>query len=353
MARELAGEQAAAEQAPAENVSTETTSTEAASTETTGEGQPAEGQPAEGTESADGDAAKPEEPKGPSQAELFTAFEESVAAALAHEGRDEATGTLPEEAIGPVKLAYAPLNPNNKTKARDLLQTRMTAHMTGTEEGIEQDYQMAKSVLDLLNNLKTQPQRAAAITKEPVDPTEDHVARVVAYVFAANFLPVPEGVKPDWNDKVNAKIQELQGQVQEYRTWIHENAGKEEADRTKAPEVSPIVLTAVGIANGRSAGTRTRKPKGEGGAPRAPRPSDGVRRDIGAHISSAFANVAAGTFLTIGEIVNHKSEEYGDEKPSQGAIAARLFPKSGNCTIEGIRPEGPEQGREKKGAVKL
>ncbi|MEV1288752.1 DUF262 domain-containing protein [Micromonospora sp. NPDC049679] len=68
------------------------------------------------------------------------------------------------------------------------------------------------------------------------------------------------------------------------------------------------------------------------------------RRDIAAHIVSAFAAAPADTFLTTTQIRNHRSDEYGDEFPSAGAIAARLFPATGRCTVPGVEPSVNERG---------
>ena len=78
----------------------------------------------------------------------------------------------------------------------------------------------------------------------------------------------------------------------------------------------------------------------------------GERRDIGQHIVEAFADVESGTFLTVAEIRKHDSSQYTSENPaSAGAISARLFPKSGKCTVEGIEPGTNEKGN--RGARKL
>lgn len=76
----------------------------------------------------------------------------------------------------------------------------------------------------------------------------------------------------------------------------------------------------------------------------APRKAGGARRDIGAHIVSAFEGLPEGAFLTVGQIRSHRSEEYGDEFPSAGAISARLFPSSGRCTVPGVEPGENERG---------
>ena len=82
-------------------------------------------------------------------------------------------------------------------------------------------------------------------------------------------------------------------------------------------------------------------------------PFTGERRDIGVHISAAFANKEAGDFLTVSQIRAARSDEYGDNSPSAGAISARLFPKSGKFTVDGIKPSTSTDGKANKGAIKL
>jgi hypothetical protein len=67
------------------------------------------------------------------------------------------------------------------------------------------------------------------------------------------------------------------------------------------------------------------------------------RRDIAAHIAEWAQSVPSGTFASCQTIANFRSNEYGTDNPSSGAIAARLFPtdKDGNprsCTLTGIVP---------------
>jgi hypothetical protein len=52
------------------------------------------------------------------------------------------------------------------------------------------------------------------------------------------------------------------------------------------------------------------------------RPKSTVRRSVGAHIESVFADATPGTFRTFTEIANVRSEVYGDDRPSAGAVAA-------------------------------
>ncbi|WP_290444578.1 DUF262 domain-containing protein [Cellulosimicrobium cellulans] len=80
------------------------------------------------------------------------------------------------------------------------------------------------------------------------------------------------------------------------------------------------------------------------------RPVRTGRGDIAAHIDFAFADRAPGDFLTIHEISKVPSPAYPDKAPSQGAIAARLFPDGRPSTVPGVRPDRRDGVR---GAVKV
>ena len=76
------------------------------------------------------------------------------------------------------------------------------------------------------------------------------------------------------------------------------------------------------------------------------------RRDLGAHITEAFADLPVGAFMTASQIANVSTTVYGDMKPSTGAIIARLFTGSGVCTVPGVRPDlHPETGA--RGATRV
>lgn len=77
-----------------------------------------------------------------------------------------------------------------------------------------------------------------------------------------------------------------------------------------------------------------------------------IRKDLGAHIQEVFEGTEPGSFLTAAQIGNVRTSVYGDNKPSVGAIVARLFPQSGVCTVPGVRPTShPETGA--KGAMSV
>ena len=62
----------------------------------------------------------------------------------------------------------------------------------------------------------------------------------------------------------------------------------------------------------------------------------GPRRDVAAHIESAFADVPSGTFLTVAAIAGHSSDTYGDDHPSSGAVWARLTADTFDAEAYGI-----------------
>lgn len=74
--------------------------------------------------------------------------------------------------------------------------------------------------------------------------------------------------------------------------------------------------------------------------------------DVAAAIQTSFANVPIGTYMKVSVIRNNMDKSYMSDSSWDGRISARLFPKSGTCTVEGIRPveSGPDG---KKGAIKV
>lgn len=64
------------------------------------------------------------------------------------------------------------------------------------------------------------------------------------------------------------------------------------------------------------------------------------RVDLQAHVTQALAILdrPSGTFLKISEIAKVHTEAAPEGLPSQGALAARLFPSSGTCTLTGVVP---------------
>jgi hypothetical protein len=103
-----------------------------------------------------------------------------------------------------------------------------------------------------------------------------------------------------------------------------------------------VVAHGEGAVNERERDLRPESASDSGTRARTTGPSrgdGGGRRDIARHIASSFADLPAGTFLTISEIRQHPSPEYGGTMPSAGAISARLFPANGQMTLVGVLPD--------------
>lgn len=279
----------------------------------------AEATNAEGTEPTNtSDNTENTEPKG-EEAVNLTAFQEAANAVVAK--RDSSTGEVAVADIEPANTAYRDLD---GIKAKNAAKSWLDEQMK--ESLVKLDAQLARAYSMIKDNLSAGAK--ATTHREPVDPTQAYVNRLAAFSLAYGLITnnPPEGVEVE---KAQAQAQELAGslgdQVKSYQEWL-ETEVPEGEDKPDAPEVSAVVRTAFKLSTGKASGGG----RVSGGS--------GVRRDIGKHIASAFANVESGGFLTIAEISNFKSEEYGEDSPSQGAVSARLFPTSGKCTIEGIVP---------------
>lgn len=267
----------------------------------------------------------------------FEEFKNLVNETVAAEGVDTATGVVPAGLISPVALAFTKLGgtKHGRAAAKNWVTEQMQGKMlAGTEDPT--NFAKARSYLDLFNALNDKSVARERVVQAPVDPTEAFVGKIAALMMSPNLALPPEGVDAGWRDKVKDKVAELRGQVETFRVWLDANSDKDEADREPQPEVDELVLAAYRVAAGKAT-RRTPRAAASGDKP-ASTGGSGVRRDVGAHIAEAFASHPSGHWLTVSEIANFTSQEYGDEHPSSGAVSARLFPKSGNCTVEGITP---------------
>lgn len=292
---------------------------------------------AEGTvpeaEATEAEGTAPEATEAPKAEEVvidLTAFKSAVEAAVA--GRDESTGEVSDELVSPVQSAYRDLDGQKaKNQAKGHLNDSMRSAMN------EMDISSARAYMVLSDSLTV---AAPKTEKAPADPTEAFVQRVATLSLAYSLAvgTVPDGVdSAAATEQIEKALADAQGHLDTYRTWFE---GDSET-RGDEPEVPSIVKSAFKVAAGKAAGVRK-----SGGSTYT-----GERRDIGEHIKQAFADQATGSFLTVAEIRNHKSTEYGDNPPSAGAISARLFPASGKCTVEGVEPGTNESGN--RGARKV
>lgn len=279
------------------------------------------------TEAAPAAAEKPAEVKID-----LTAYTAAVDAA--YNGRDESTGVVGDELLEAVTKAYRDLDgvkPKNAAKA--LVGERL-------KDAVNQlDISSGRAYM-LIGEANTAGAGGSKGEKAPADPAEAYVQRLVTLALAQSLVTAPEGVDvAAATDKANSTLAELATPAQEYLTWTN----ADEATRGDEPEVNSTVKAAVKLATGKTA-------KAGGGSRSGGSSFDGPRRDIGKHIAEAFESHNSGDFLTIAEITNFKSTEYGDSKPSAGAISARLFPSTGKCSLDFVTPNTNEKGN--RGAVK-
>jgi hypothetical protein len=263
----------------------------------------------------------------------LTAFKSAVSTAV--EGADQSTGEIAPAVLEPVVKEYRAIEGiKGKNQAKAYLADEMRKAMGAAGESTP-DIVKARSFLQLQDSMTAGSSGGAP--KAPADPTEAFVQADATLRLAVALHTPGEGVAEDYESKVESLVAESEPKANEYLAWLNSPEG----ERGDEPEVSAVVKNAVKLAQGKSAKA--------GGRSNGGSTFTGERRDIGKHIASAFADVESGTFLTVAEIKKHKSEEYGDSSPSAGAISARLFPKSGNCTVEGITPT---QENGKNGATK-
>lgn len=298
--------------------------------------------------------AEAEEAEREAAVETFKGVVEGV---FDHEGYDKATGTLPTVLEQVVIDAYTAL-PGAKAKnaGRTYLQDSMQAHMIkGTTEGPE-FFMRARTYMELNNKVTAAKSSSPAAAKPKVDPTEAHINRIAAMLLAPNFVEVGEEVANGWEAKAEELVASLNEDANKYLTWLRLPTPTGEGEtKPDAPEVSEVVIAAAKIAVGRAAGAPRKASTGGTSTPRVSTAGSGHRGDIGKHIREVMDTVSVGDFVTIAEIAKAATSQYGGATmppPSQGAIAARLFPAKGECTLDFVSPEGKDQGHAVKGAVR-
>lgn len=262
----------------------------------------------------------------------LTAFKQAAEKAVAE--KDTSTGQVPLAAVEPVLKEYRAIDGiKGKNAAKAWLQDQMKKAM----DPEVLDVQTARAFLELTTAMTAGGSKSTA-ERTPSDPTEAFVQRVGGLRLALQLASenVPEGVAEDWKDKASTLVNESADAARKLLAFDGEG---------EAPEVSAFVKAAVKLAQGKAA-----KVGGRSGGTRSASYT-GERRNIAKHIQAAFEDKKSGDFLTVAQIRAHKSEEYGDDLPSAGAISIRLFPKNGGkCSVEGVIPDSDDSGH--KGARK-
>lgn len=284
----------------------------------------------EQTETAEEAAAAAE--KAAKAQELKAAVEhfvETVKSSLGHEGRDDETGNLPEAAIAPVKVAFSQLPTSRaKTLAANFLRDSMTNAMLEEEDTKARSLQMLYKAVNAIVAVK----KEAAI-RIPVSPDEAHADAVAMLAMAANLLVPGEGVTDGWRALAGKKIEELKADKDTYYAWLVENNGKADADKSPAPTVNALVVKAAAIASakgGRVKKAAANKPAGVGTG--RGRPVGSKNHSMRAHLLEVFAGKNVGDFVPLEDVVNFKSNEYGDDPIQNNSVIAHLVPPSGKTS---------------------
>jgi len=213
-----------------------------------------------------------------------------------------------------------------KNAARALVGTKQDEAVDALEI---QDARYYMAVGNLLTAAKGGSKKAAE-PKAPVDNTDVYAQRLAALDIARVLAAKPENVKDDEVDeKRNTFYTEGHPQAVAYLEWL----ASDKDTRGDEPEVPKYVKDAAKI----SQGSVARASAGGGGTRRV---HEGPRKSPAKHIVAVFADQPSGTFLSVGDIVSTKSDEYESGEASPGAISNAL--KAGDKTpgIEYTKPEG-------------
>lgn len=257
-------------------------------------------------------------------------FKSAVQAAI--DEADPTTGTAPSASIEAAVLAYRAITGGIKYKnlGKKWLQGEISAAIN------ESRFQNAVTY-----NAVNERLLAGVPSAEPaatVDPKEAYGELVAAHITVLDYLR--ENVPAEAEGFEVPDTESALAEVEAYLDW----EGTEDRDDEDKPELGDVAAAAVAILKGK----KTRKARKASGVRAST--YEGPRRSVAKHIESAFEGLESGSFLKIAEIANHTSEEYGDDHPSSGAIAAALFPRSGkDRDWDNLTPATDENGV--KGAV--
>jgi hypothetical protein len=305
---------------------------------------------------ADAQAAAAEATKteGPTEAEITAAvdgFKALIEQVLVADGRDTASGHLTEELKSQVRTAYVNLPAGaSKSSARPQVKDYVEAKLG---EGIDtMDVTLARTMFIIKTDCLTARGTGGGptVARQALDPTVAHIQEIVALYLAPYLKATPEGLDEDWAARANTRAEELHGQLADYATWLH---GDPET-RGDEPDVADEVKAAGRIAQGRQ--SRARKAAATDGSTSSTSTGTrgsytGPKRNIGNHVNQFFDTKPVGYVALIGEIAKFQSAEYGEDRPSSGAVNARVWPNSGGpSTLAGIQ-QATKDG--KKAAVRV
>lgn len=220
----------------------------------------------------------------------ITSFIELVESLVSRDEENDVAEANAEQIVS-VQQAYRALSRKEKNLAKNELSSRMEKAVMEDD-----DISLAKFYLDI-NNRMTEAVKVAKVPaeKKVADPTEAYV-KLIAKLNLARALVVV----PDEFDK-----EDIEKRADELFRKGAEDAQKDEQELV-------WVRQALNLAQPKRAKAAT------GG---------GKRHSVANHIAEAFANAEPGESLTVTQIADFKSEEYGDTHPSRQAVIAHLSSK--------------------------
>lgn len=191
-----------------------------------------------------------------------------------------------------VQNAYKVLTRKEKNLAKNAMSSAM-------EDAVmkDDDISLAKFYLEVNNRMSEAPKVAKeSKEKKVVDPSEAIVRLIAKLDLARALVVVPEGmdkadIEKRASDLFNAGVEDVKKDEPEL-VWVKQALNLSSPKKVKAV-------------------------------------TDGVRtrHSVSNHIAEAFANAKSGEKLTLAQIVDFKSDEYGDERPSKQAVMAHLQSK--------------------------
>jgi len=244
------------------------------------------------TEADTNEAAPAEAPAEEAEPDIsnFVALVESL---ISRDESGEVIEVEPEQ-VTTVQNAYKVLSRKEKNLAKNDLQAKMEKAVMSDD-----DISLAKFYLDISSKMLEAPKvKKEAKDKKPADPTDAWVKLIALLDLARALVTVPDGMD---KASIDARAAEL------FKAGA-EDAQKSEPELVWVKRAITLASPKKSVATVKSDGTR-------------------ARHSVANHIAEAFANAQTGEKLTVGQIVDFKSDEYGDDRPSKQAVVAHLSSK--------------------------
>lgn len=255
-----------------------------------------EAEVSEGTEVPDETPAEDSAEKAEPEVIDISEFENLVDSFIDRGEDGEVSDELAPESVVAIQASYRDLSRKAKNAARKSLGDKMQNAVVGD------DLYLARYYLAIQSKMTETPKvEREKKEKAPVDPTEAYVKQIakldLARALIQGSIPVDydqEGIKARAAELFQKGVEDSQKDEPEY-AWVRQ---------------------AINLAKPKKGGSGTGKAKGER-----------TRHSVATHIAEAFENAAPGESLTIQQILNFKSKEYGEDSPSKQAVMAHLNSK--------------------------